>query len=125
MYVSPAKKKSIQRAPGNLTVIENPSMVGIGYTRAEDRDDIPQAAELLKKEENIHTAIVFGIVRNDDQDETLTGSSRTSKLTLDPDEFLKTVSGTNADSHFYGGGKLMAGSFSEPINQPFHGINKP
>lgn len=105
----------IRRALGNHTVVENLSIAGIGYLRSEDRDAIPQAAEFLKKEENVHTAIVYGIIRNDDQDEVLTGSMRTSKLTLDPDEFLKTVFGAGPDGRYFGGGKHMAGSFSIPV----------
>jgi nanoRNase/pAp phosphatase (c-di-AMP/oligoRNAs hydrolase) len=105
----------ISRALENRTVIENHSIAGIGYLRAGDRDAIPQAAEFLMKEENVHTAIVYGIVRDENQEEVLNGSLRTSKLTLDPDEFIKGVFGANSDGHFYGGGKNMAGGFAIPI----------
>ncbi len=105
----------IRRALGNRMVIENLSIAGIGYLRAEDRDAIPQAAEFLGKEENVHTAIVYGILKEEDQKEVLTGSLRTSKLTLDPDEFLKGTFGVNAEGHYYGGGKHMAGGFSIPV----------
>jgi len=105
----------IRRALENRTIIENLSIAGIGYLRAEDRDAIPQAAEFLGKEENVHTAIVYGILKEEDQKEYLTGSLRTSKLTLDPDEFLKETFGVNQDGRFYGGGKHMAGGFSIPI----------
>jgi nanoRNase/pAp phosphatase (c-di-AMP/oligoRNAs hydrolase) len=57
--------------------------------RAGDRDAIPQAAEFFMKEENVHTAIVYGIIKDENQEEVLNGSLRTSKLTLDPDEFIK------------------------------------
>ncbi len=105
----------ISRALENRTVIENHSIAGIGYLRAGDRDAIPQAAEFLMKEENVHTAIVYGIVKDENQEEILNGSLRTSKLTLDPDEFIKGVFGSNSDGHFYGGGKHMAGGFTIPI----------
>ena len=36
-------------------------MAGIGYLRWTDRDAIPQAAEFILNEENVHTAVVFGI----------------------------------------------------------------
>lgn len=104
----------IRRALANRTVVENLSIAGIGYLRSEDRDAIPQAAEFLVKEENVHTAIVFGIIK-DEQAEILTGSLRTSKLTLDPDSFIKEVFGVNPDGRYYGGGKDMAGGFSIPI----------
>ncbi len=105
----------IHRALGNRIVVENHSIAGIGYLRAEDRDAIPQVAEFLVKEENVHTAIVYGILKNDDQVEKLTGSLRTTKLTLDPDEFIKGIFGVDGDGHYYGGGKHMAGGFNVPI----------
>jgi len=105
----------IRRALGNRTVVENHSIAGIGYLRSEDRDAIPQAAEFLVKEENVHTAIVYGIVKDEGQAEVLTGSLRTTKLTFDPDEFIKGAFGVNPEGHFYGGGKHMAGGFSIPI----------
>ena len=105
----------IQRALENRSLVENLSITGIGYLRAEDRDAIPQAADFLLKEDNVHTAIVFGIVKDQNQDEVLTGSLRTTKLTLDPDEFIKSIFGVNADGRYYGGGKNVAGGFSIPI----------
>jgi nanoRNase/pAp phosphatase (c-di-AMP/oligoRNAs hydrolase) len=106
----------IRRALENRTVVENHSIAGIGYLRSEDRDAIPQAADFLVNEENVHTAIVYGIVRDENQVEVLTGSLRTSKLIFDPDEFIKEVFGVNSDGHFYGGGKQMAGGFNIPID---------
>ena len=105
----------IQRALENRTVVENHSIAGIGYLRSEDRDAIPQAADFLVNEDNVHTAIVNGIVRDDGQSEVLSGSLRTSKLIFDPDEFIKEVFGVSADGRYYGGGKSMAGGFSIPI----------
>jgi nanoRNase/pAp phosphatase (c-di-AMP/oligoRNAs hydrolase) len=105
----------IQRALENRNLVENLSIAGIGYVRAEDRDAIPQAAEFLVKEENIHTAIVFGIIKDQSQEEVLTGSLRTTKLTLDPDEFIKSIFGANSEGRYYGGGKHMAGGFSIPV----------
>ena len=105
----------IQRALENRQSVENFSLAGIGYLRAEDRDAIPQAADFLLTEENVHTAIVYGIVTGEDWEETLVGSLRTSKLTMDPDEFIKEVFGKDATGHYFGGGKLSAGGFEVPI----------
>jgi nanoRNase/pAp phosphatase (c-di-AMP/oligoRNAs hydrolase) len=58
---------------------------------------------------------VFGIVRDQNQEEVLTGSLRSTKLTLDPDEFIKSVFGVNSDGRYFGGGKHMAGGFSIPV----------
>ena len=99
----------------NRQTTENFSLAGIGYLRAEDRDAIPQAADFLLTEENVHTAIVYGIVTGEEWDETLVGSMRTSKLTMVPDEFIKDVFGKDAAGHYFGGGKLSAGGFEIPI----------
>ncbi len=105
----------IHQALGNRQTAENLSLAGIGYLRAEDRDAIPQAADFLLTEENVHTAIVYGIVTDEEWDETLVGSMRTSKVTMDPDEFIKEVFGKDAAGHYFGGGKLSAGGFEIPI----------
>jgi nanoRNase/pAp phosphatase (c-di-AMP/oligoRNAs hydrolase) len=97
---------------------ESYSLAGIGYVRAEDRDAIPQAADFLLTEENIHTAIVYGIVVTDHDGqryESLVGSLRTTKLTVDPDTFIKEALGRNDAGQFYGGGKAEAGGFDIPV----------
>ena len=104
-----------ERALRNRKLAESFSISGIGYLRAEDRDAIPQAADFLLTEENIHTAIVYGIVTGKDMDEIVVGSFRTSKITLDPDAFIKEVFGKDAAGNYFGGGKLSAGGFQIPI----------
>ncbi len=105
----------IRRALGNREIVESFSISGIGYLRVEDRDAIPEAADFLLTEENVHTAIVYGIVTGEGREESLTGSLRTSKITLDPDRFLKDVFGTDAKGGYYGGGKEGAGGFHIPV----------
>ena len=104
----------IRRALGNRFIVEHFSIAGIGYVRAEDRDAIPQAADFLLTEENVHTAIVYGIVTNEGE-EMLIGSMRTDKLTLDPDAFIKDTLGKNAAGRYFGGGKMSAGGFEIPL----------
>jgi len=65
-------------------------------------------------EENVHTAIVFGIIV-DGSREVLNGSMRTLKLTVDPDEFLKETFGKDERGIFFGGGRQHAGGFEIPI----------
>jgi nanoRNase/pAp phosphatase (c-di-AMP/oligoRNAs hydrolase) len=106
----------IERALKNRKLKNNFSIAGVGYLRYEDRDAIPQAADFLVTEENVHTAVVYGIVHDEDNEiEVVIGSLRTSKLTLDPDEFLKEAFGQDAQGRFYGGGRNMAGGFEIPI----------
>ncbi|MFH1908432.1 MAG: bifunctional oligoribonuclease/PAP phosphatase NrnA [Chloroflexota bacterium] len=106
----------IQRALANRLNVENYSIAGVGYLQAKDRDAIPEAVNFLLTEENVHTAIVYGIVSDDNQEETLVGSLRTDKYTLNPDEFIKDALGTDTEGRFWGGGKLSAGGFAIPID---------
>jgi nanoRNase/pAp phosphatase (c-di-AMP/oligoRNAs hydrolase) len=108
--------ETIQRALANRMIVDNFSISGIGYIRMEDRDAIPQAADFLLTEENIHTAIVYGIIQGDEASaERLVGSLRTTKLTLDPDDFIKSGFGKDAAGRYIGGGKALAGGFEVPI----------
>ncbi|MBD2740264.1 bifunctional oligoribonuclease/PAP phosphatase NrnA [Coleofasciculus sp. FACHB-1120] len=106
----------IERSLTNRTVQNNFSIAGVGYLRYEDRDAIPQAADFLVTEENVHTAVVYGIVHDEDEElEVVIGSLRTSKLTLDPDEFIKEAFGQDSQGRFFGGGRLSAGGFEIPM----------
>ncbi len=106
----------IERALRNRMIKNNFSIAGVGYLRYDDRDAIPQAADFLVTEEDIHTAVVYGIVHDEDEDiELVIGSLRTTKLTLDPDEFIKEAFGKDTQGRFFGGGRHMAGGFEIPI----------
>ena len=106
----------IEQALRNRIIKKNFSISGVGYLRYDDRDAIPQAADFLVTEEDIHTAVVYGIVHNEDDDKELViGSLRTTKLTLDPDEFIKETLGKDAQGRFFGGGRYMAGGFEIPV----------
>lgn len=106
----------IERALDNRVLQNNFSIAGVGYLRYEDRDAIPQAADFLVTEENVHTALVYGLVHDEDEErEVVVGSLRTTKLTLDPDEFLKEAFGQDAQGRFFGGGRSQAGGFEVPV----------
>jgi nanoRNase/pAp phosphatase (c-di-AMP/oligoRNAs hydrolase) len=107
---------AIERSLKNRTIQNNFSIAGVGYLRYDDRDAIPQAADFLVTEENVHTAVVYGIVHDEEEDlEVAIGSLRTSKLTLDPDEFIKEAFGKDAQGRFFGGGRDFAGGFEIPL----------
>jgi nanoRNase/pAp phosphatase (c-di-AMP/oligoRNAs hydrolase) len=91
------------------------SIAGVGYLRHADRDAIPQATDFLLTEENVHTAIVYGILLGEGDREVVVGSVRTRKVTLDVDQFLKSALGSDARGRFYGGGRSRAGGFEIPI----------
>jgi nanoRNase/pAp phosphatase (c-di-AMP/oligoRNAs hydrolase) len=104
----------IRQALENREIRESYSISGVGFLRSEDRDSIPQAADFLLTEENVHTAIVYGIILKGDR-EMVVGSMRTNKVTLNPDEFLKEALGTTEAGRYYGGGRRGAGGFEIPI----------
>lgn len=107
---------AIERSLKHRIVQNNFSIAGIGYLRYDDRDSIPQAADFLVTEENVHTAVVYGIVHDKDEEiEVVIGSLRTTKLTLDPDEFIKEAFGQDSQGRFFGGGRSQAGGFEIPV----------
>jgi nanoRNase/pAp phosphatase (c-di-AMP/oligoRNAs hydrolase) len=104
----------IQAALASRMVRDNYSVAGVGYLRYEDRDAIPQAADFLLTEENVHTAIVYGLVIESGR-ELIIGSLRTKKPTLNPDSFLKEALGGPEAGRYYGGGRREAGGFEITI----------
>ncbi|HEY9846566.1 MAG TPA: bifunctional oligoribonuclease/PAP phosphatase NrnA, partial [Candidatus Caenarcaniphilales bacterium] len=106
----------IERSLKNRSVHNSYSIAGVGYLRYDDRDAIPQAADFLVTEDNVHTAVVYGIVHDEDEErEVVIGSLRTTKITLDPDEFIKEAFGQDAQGRFFGGGRSLAGGFEIPM----------
>lgn len=106
----------IERSLKNRIVQNNFCIAGVGYLRYDDRDAIPQAADFLVTEENVHTAVVYGIVHDEDEElEVVIGSLRTTKITLDPDEFIKEAFGQDSQGRFFGGGRTGAGGFEIPM----------
>jgi nanoRNase/pAp phosphatase (c-di-AMP/oligoRNAs hydrolase) len=106
----------IERSLRNRIVKNNFSIAGVGFLRYDDRDAIPQAADFLVTEDNVHTAVVYGIVHDEDEElEVVIGSLRTNKLTLDPDEFIKEAFGQDSTGRFFGGGRTSAGGFEIPM----------
>jgi nanoRNase/pAp phosphatase (c-di-AMP/oligoRNAs hydrolase) len=111
----------VQKSHATLRVIEEAlhtrvvrngfSIAGVGYLRWPDRDAIPQAADFLVAEENVHTAIVFGILTDDQGREAVHGSLRTNRGTLSVDRFLREALGDDPQGHPHGGGRSRAGGF--------------
>jgi nanoRNase/pAp phosphatase (c-di-AMP/oligoRNAs hydrolase) len=107
---------AIERALKNRSIHNNVCIAGVGFLRYDDRDAIPQAADFLITEENIHTAVVYGIAHDEDEElELVVGSLRTTKMTLDPDEFIKEAFGQDTQGRFFGGGRSLAGGFEIPM----------
>lgn len=116
---------TIQSALGRRIIRGGLSLAGVGYVRWSDRDAIPQAADFLLKEENIHTAIVYGIVTRRDNRQSIIGSLRTSNATIAVDSFLKQALGKDRTGRFYGGGRLWAGGFEIDLDFLAEGVSDP
>jgi nanoRNase/pAp phosphatase (c-di-AMP/oligoRNAs hydrolase) len=127
-YMDPQLLESIlrvQRSRGTMDVIRIAltdrlvtsgfSLAGVGYLRPADRDAIPQATDFLLTEENVHTAICYGILLGEGEREAVVGSVRTSKVTMDVDQFLKRALGSDVRGRYYGGGRSRAGGFEIPV----------
>ena len=111
---SHATLRVIEKALAQRIVRNGFSVSGVGYVRWTDRDAIPQAADFLLSEENVHTAIVYGLLHGDDGEErreAISGSLRTNRSTLRVDRFLKDALGDDPLGRPYGGGRSRAGGF--------------
>jgi nanoRNase/pAp phosphatase (c-di-AMP/oligoRNAs hydrolase) len=104
----------IQAALASRVARDGYIVAGVGYLRYEDRDAIPQAADFILTEDNVHTAIVYGLVIDAGR-EMIIGSLRTKKATINPDAFLKEALGGPQTGRYYGGGRRGAGGFEIPI----------
>lgn len=111
----------VQKSRGTMDVIQTAlarrlirggfSLAGVDYVRWADRDAIPQAADFLLTEENVHTVVVYGIVAREDGHELVSGSLRTANPTLGVDAFLKKALGADDQGRPFGGGRSRAGGF--------------
>jgi nanoRNase/pAp phosphatase (c-di-AMP/oligoRNAs hydrolase) len=111
----------VQKSRGTMDVIQAAlarrvirgglSIAGVGYVRWGDRDAIPQAADFLLKEENVHTAVVYAIITGEDGREVVNGSLRTTNATISVDGFLRKALGRDIHGRPLGGGRSRAGGF--------------
>jgi nanoRNase/pAp phosphatase (c-di-AMP/oligoRNAs hydrolase) len=102
---------TIQHALSERVIRGGLSVAGVGYVRWVDRDAIPQAADFLLTEENVHTAAVYGIIEGEDSREIISGSLRTTNATLGVDSYLKKALGKDLSGRHFGGGRARAGGF--------------
>lgn len=102
---------TIQRALAERRIRAGLAVAGVGYVRWADRDAIPQAADFLLTEDNVTTAVVYGLVEREDGREMVSGSLRTANATLGVDAYLKKALGKDPTGRPFGGGRARAGGF--------------
>lgn len=105
----------VTRAWVNRVVKDGFVFAGVGYLEAQHRDALPQAASWLLTQADVHTSVVFGIVRDWRLLETLSGSLRTVRPSPSPTEFLHQALGPEAGLDLSSGGRAFAGGFEVPI----------
>ncbi len=101
----------LRRALAANTFTRGFSLSGVGYLHAKHRDALPQVANWLLAQSDVHTAVVFGIVRDWRLRETITGSIRTILPDLSPWAFLHKVIGPEGSEGTAIGGRAFAGGF--------------
>jgi nanoRNase/pAp phosphatase (c-di-AMP/oligoRNAs hydrolase) len=102
---------TIQTALAERVIRGGLSIAGVGYIHWVDRDAIPQAADFLLTEENVQTAVVYGMIEGEDSREMISGSLRTTNATLGVDGFIKKALGKDLSGRPFGGGRARAGGF--------------
>ncbi len=87
--LSTATFEVLRRALTTRASLHGFSTAGIGYLASHDLGALTFAAEFLLKEETIHTAIAFAIVRDHESTETLFGRLVTNRPSFDAESFLR------------------------------------
>ena len=108
--------ETFQKAIKNRKIVNGYSIAGICFLSSKHRDALPQIADFLLTEENIHTSICFGIIIKENGEEYINGSLRTCNLNINADTFIKECFGCAPNNQPYGGGKISMGAFEIPLN---------
>jgi nanoRNase/pAp phosphatase (c-di-AMP/oligoRNAs hydrolase) len=98
------------RALGNLLVVRDFALAGVGQVSAGDRDTIATTSDFILQREDLDTVLVYGIV-----DDRIDGSLRTDSPSVEPATFLHSVFGKDRNGKPYGGGRADKGGFQIPL----------
>lgn len=101
---------AVGRALGDLEVVRDFAIAGVGRVSAVNRDAIPTAADFILRREDIDTVLVYGIV-----DERVDGSLRTKSPSVDPAAFMHNAFGEDSNGRPFGGGRADMGGFQIPL----------
>lgn len=84
----------------------------VGQVPLEERDTIPQAADLLVSRADLDTVLVFGRV-----EDAIDGSLRTLNPDVSPARMIAKVLGSDASGRPFGGGREGKGGFRLPLSK--------
>ncbi|MCA9640119.1 MAG: bifunctional oligoribonuclease/PAP phosphatase NrnA [Polyangiaceae bacterium] len=102
--------EALARGLGDMDVVRDFALVGVGRVSPSNRDAIATAADFIVRREDLDTVIVYGLVGN-----RIDGSMRTNSPSVDPTHFLEEAFGKDANGQPYGGGRADKGGFQIPL----------
>jgi nanoRNase/pAp phosphatase (c-di-AMP/oligoRNAs hydrolase) len=108
--VSASAMGVLGRALGELLVVRDFALAGVGHVPQGDRDAIATTADFIMQREDIDTVLVYGIV-----EDRIDGSLRTDSPSVEPATFLHAVFGKDRAGKPYGGGRADKGGFQIPL----------
>ncbi|MBK7585932.1 MAG: DHH family phosphoesterase [Myxococcales bacterium] len=108
--VAAVSMDTLSRALGDLEIVRDFALSGVGAVAPGDRDAIGEAADFILRREDIDTVLVYGIVGDH-----VDGSLRTSSPSVDPASFLENAFGCDPSGRPYGGGRSDKGGFKLPL----------
>ncbi len=101
---------TLERALSGVVVRGTMGVAWVGQVSPEERDTIPQAADLLVSRADLDTALVFGRVGD-----TIDGSLRTLNPGVSPARLIHDALGSDASGRPFGGGREGKGGFRLPL----------
>lgn len=101
---------TLERALSGVIVRGTMGVAWVGQVPPEERDTIPQAADLLVSRNDLDTALVFGRVGD-----SIDGSLRTLNPSVSPAQLIREALGSDASGRPFGGGREGKGGFRLPL----------
>lgn len=105
-----AAMATLERALSRVICRGSMGVAWVGQVPLEERDTIPQAADLLVSRADLDTVLVFGRVGD-----AIDGSLRTLNPAVSPAKMITDALGSDASGRPFGGGREGKGGFRLPL----------
>lgn len=103
---------TLERALSRVVCRGSMGVAWVGQVPLDERDTIPQAADLLVSRADLDTVLVFGWVGD-----AIDGSLRTLNPGVSPAKMIANVLGADASGRPFGGGREGKGGFRLPLSK--------